>query len=103
MPTLFEPARFFRQHDRYAVADRIGELGLTRNQFVAFGVIFERPLCQRADENFQQFRMDAIRRRFGRRDGGDEGLTFISIWSLFIVLLWCNEMLTSLYYHLVKS
>src|SRR5262249_53357717 len=70
--SLFEPTRFFRQHDGDAVTDRIGELGLARNQFVTLSVVFERPLRQRADENFQQFRIDAIRRPFGGRDGGHE-------------------------------
>src|SRR5262249_57116277 len=54
-----EPARFFRQHDRDAGADRIGELGGARDQLLFLRVVFERALGQRADQNFQELRIDA--------------------------------------------
>src|SRR6202048_2473566 len=46
--------RLFRQHDRDAVADRIGELGRARDQLLLRGVELERPLGQRTDQDLQQ-------------------------------------------------
>src|SRR5579875_474759 len=66
----FQPARFLRQHDRNHVANGIGKLGLARDQLLPFGVVFERALRQRTDENLQQFRIDAARGTFGGRRGG---------------------------------
>src|SRR5262245_56645189 len=62
---LFKPARFFRQHDRNAIADRIGELGLARDQLLLIGVVFKRSFGDRTYENFQQFRIDAVGGSFG--------------------------------------
>src|SRR4029077_10932588 len=41
---LVQPPGFLGQHDRDAVADRIGELGRARDQFLLLGVIFQPPL-----------------------------------------------------------
>src|SRR6185295_9078265 len=49
-----DTARLLRQHDRDAVADRVGELGRTRDQFLLLRVVFERRLGQRTDQDFQQ-------------------------------------------------
>src|SRR2546423_15524517 len=56
---LIQLARLFGQHDRNAVADRIGELGGARDQLLLLAVIFERPLGEWAHEDFEQFRIDA--------------------------------------------
>src|SRR6516164_8071924 len=64
---LFEPAGFFRQHDGDAVADRIGELGGARNQFLLLGIIFERALGERADQNFEELTVDGAGGAVGRR------------------------------------
>src|ERR1041384_2367548 len=56
---LVQPSRLFGQHDRNAVADRVGELGGARDQLLALAVVFERPLGERADENFEKLRVDA--------------------------------------------
>src|SRR5262249_33367848 len=61
-----QPARFFRQHDRDAGADRIGELGGARDQLLFLRVVFERALGQRADQNFQELRIDAAGGALGR-------------------------------------
>jgi len=55
-------ARFLGQHDRDAVADRIGELGGARNQLLPGGVVFEPALGQRANQNFEQLWIDAAGR-----------------------------------------
>src|SRR6185312_12768583 len=60
----------FRQHDRNAVADREGELGAARDQLLPVGVVFERPLGQRADQDFQQLRIDRAGGRPVWRGGG---------------------------------
>src|SRR5262249_30732290 len=52
-------ACLFGEHDRNAVADRIGELGGARDQLLSLGVVFERALGERADEDFEQFGIDA--------------------------------------------
>src|ERR1700722_10408376 len=56
----------FRQHDRDAVADRIGELGRARDQFLLRGVVLERPLGQRTDQYLQQLGIDGVFEAFGR-------------------------------------
>src|SRR5262249_50330916 len=61
-----EPPRFFRQHDRDAVADRIGELGGTRDQLLLLRVIFQRRLGDRAHQDFEQLRVDAVGGPVGR-------------------------------------
>src|SRR5262245_35042194 len=67
-----QPARFFGQHDRDAGADRIGELGGARDQLLLLRVVFERALGQRADQNFQELRIDAAGGALGR--GGHDAL-----------------------------
>src|SRR5437660_10906993 len=65
-----QPARFFGQHDRDAVADRIGELGGARDQLLLLRIVFERALGQRADQNFQELRIDAAGGALGRGGHG---------------------------------
>src|SRR6185369_12097149 len=60
-----QPPRFLGQHDRNAVADRIGELGGARDQFLLLAVVFERALGQRAHENFEKLRIDTGGGTFG--------------------------------------
>src|SRR5215213_4503371 len=60
-----EPPRLFRQHDRDAVADWVGELGRARDQLLLLCVILERALGQRADQDFQKLRIDAASGTFG--------------------------------------
>src|SRR5215468_11110607 len=50
--------RLVDEHDRDPVADRIGEPSLLADQLLGSTVITQRPLCQWADENFQQLRVD---------------------------------------------
>src|SRR5882757_7600844 len=64
--------RLFRQHDRDAVADRIGEFGGARDQFLLRRVEFQWTLGQRTDQDFQQFWIDGAFKAFGR--GGHVGL-----------------------------
>src|SRR5262249_22768654 len=68
--TSIQPARLFRQHDRNAGADGISKLGRARDQLLLLRIIFERPLCQWADQNFQELRIDAAGGTVGR--GGDD-------------------------------
>src|SRR5262249_38714829 len=51
--------RFFRQHDRDAVADRIGELGGAGYQFLLVRIVFERAFGDRANENLEELRVHA--------------------------------------------
>src|SRR5260221_9098556 len=46
------------EHDRDAVADRVGELGGAADQLLALGVIFERRLGERADQDLEELRID---------------------------------------------
>src|ERR1700686_5759379 len=55
-----QPAGFLGQHDRDAAADRISELGRTRDQLLLLGVIFQRTLGQRTDQDFKKLRIDGI-------------------------------------------
>ena len=55
MGGLFKLPRFIHQHDRNAVPDGIGELCAARDKLLLFRIIFQRPLGQGADEDFQQF------------------------------------------------
>src|SRR5262249_49634177 len=55
---LFQRTRFLRQHDRDAVADRIGQFCRAGNQLLLLRVVFQRALGQRADEDFQKFWVD---------------------------------------------
>src|ERR1700692_1157775 len=74
-PRSIERTRLLGQHDRNAVADRIGELGRARDQFLLVLVVFERALCQRADQDLEQLGIDAAGRAIGRC-GGHAGLHF---------------------------
>src|SRR5262245_59882650 len=60
-----QPARFLGQHDRDAGADGISELGRARDQLLLLGVVFQRTLGQRADQDFKQLGVDAVGRTFG--------------------------------------
>src|SRR6516162_11429781 len=46
------------QHDRDAVADRIGEPGLLADQLLGFAVVAQRRLRQRTDQDLEQPRVD---------------------------------------------
>src|SRR5229473_7009570 len=58
--------RLFRQHDRDAVADRIGEFCRTRDQLLLGGVKLERTFGQRTDQDFQQLWIDGAFEALGR-------------------------------------
>src|SRR5580692_7895404 len=62
-----QPPRFIGQHDRDAVADRIGELGRARDQLLFLRVIFQRTLGQRTDQDFKKFWIDGSGGRRGHR------------------------------------
>src|ERR1700688_3775224 len=64
-----DPAGFLGQHDRDAVADRIGQLGGARDQLLLLRVVFERALGQRADQDFKQLRIDTVGGTVGGRRG----------------------------------
>src|SRR3981189_1707009 len=55
---ITQGARLVDQHDRDAVADRIGEPRLLADQLLRRAVIAQRPLGQWADQDLQQFRID---------------------------------------------
>src|SRR6516164_7018494 len=55
-----DPPRLLGQHDRNAVTDRISEFGRARDQFLFRRVIFERRFGQWADQDFEQFGIDAL-------------------------------------------
>src|ERR1700686_374990 len=65
-PLSLDLPRLFRQHDRDAVADRIGEFCGTRDQFLPHGVEFKRTLGHRTDQNFQKLWIDGAIKAFGR-------------------------------------
>ncbi len=48
LPSIRQRARLFRQHDRDAVADRVGELGGAADQLLPGGIVFQGALGQRA-------------------------------------------------------
>src|SRR5205085_717315 len=52
-----------------AIADRVGELGRARDQLLLLGIVFERTLGQRADQDFQEFWIDAAGGTVGGRGG----------------------------------
>src|SRR4029450_3922981 len=56
----------FRQHDRDAVTDRVGEFCRTRDQFLLCRIEFQRALGQRADQDFQKLWIDGAFKAFGR-------------------------------------
>src|SRR5215208_4034777 len=66
-----EPPRLFRQHDRDAVADRIGKLGRARDQLLLLGIVLQRTFGQWTDQDFQQLRIDAANGTVGGRGGHD--------------------------------
>src|SRR5205814_4186523 len=55
---LAQGARLVDQHDRDAIADRIGEPGLLADQFLRGAIIAQRPLGQGTDQDFQQLGVD---------------------------------------------
>src|SRR3954447_16645689 len=58
--------RLFRQHDRNAVADRVGELGGARDQFLPGRIEFKGALGHRTDQDLQQLWIDGAVEAFGR-------------------------------------
>src|SRR6187401_2713005 len=62
---LIQPPRFFGQHDRNAVADRIGELGGAGDQLLLLAVVFEGALGERAHQDFEKLWIDATGGTFG--------------------------------------
>src|ERR1700722_11510411 len=58
--SLFDLPRFLRQHDRNAVADRVGELGGARDELLLLPVVFEWRFGQRTDQDFQELRIDNV-------------------------------------------
>src|SRR5579859_1434508 len=59
--------RLFLQHDRNAVADRIGELGRMRDQFVVLLIPDQRLLGLGTDQDLQQLGIRLLVRTVGRR------------------------------------
>ena len=57
IPANVDFPRFFRQHDRNALANRIGKPGGFADQLLRFAVIDERLFRHRADQNLQQCRI----------------------------------------------
>ena len=57
-PSLLQLARLLGQHDRNAVAHRIGQARLAADQLAGLAVILQRSLGQRTDQDFQQPRID---------------------------------------------
>src|SRR5215472_8497150 len=53
-----QPPCLVDQHDRDAVADRVGEPGLLADQLLGFAVIAQRRLAQRTDQDLEQPRVD---------------------------------------------
>src|SRR5262249_38847818 len=53
-----QPARLVDQHDRDAVADRVGEARLLADQLLSFAVVAQWSLGQRTDEDLQQPRVN---------------------------------------------
>src|SRR5207248_2173075 len=51
-------ARLIDQHDRDAVADRVGEPRFLADQLLRGAIIAQRSFGQRADQNLQQLRID---------------------------------------------
>src|SRR5215510_13377488 len=64
-PWSIQPARFLRKHDRDAGADRIGELSRARDQLLLLGIVFQRTLGQRADQDFEELGVDIAGGTFG--------------------------------------
>src|SRR5262245_44207822 len=62
---LIKPPRFLGQHDRNAVADRVGELGGSGDQLLLLAVVFEGALGEWAHQDFEELRIDAAGGTFG--------------------------------------
>src|SRR5262249_35387470 len=60
-----ERPRLVGEHDRDTVTDRVGELGGAADQLLALGVVFERRLGERTDQDLEKLRVDDA----GRADG----------------------------------
>src|SRR3954468_5672980 len=76
-----QPPRLFGQHDRNAVADRIGELGGTRDQLLLLAVVFQGALGERANQDFEQLGIDAAGGTVGCHDGFRVGRADLSTTS----------------------
>ena len=66
--------RLVHQHDRDAVADRIGQPGFLADQLLRGAIIAQRPLGQRTNQDFEKFRIDIggiFHRRSVRLDAGE--------------------------------
>src|SRR5690606_16775637 len=57
---LVQGARLVDQHERNAVADRIGEARLLAEQLLARAVVAQRPLGQRTDQKVEELGVDRI-------------------------------------------
>src|SRR6516162_4515320 len=55
-----QPPRLIDQHDRDAVADRVGEPRLLADQLLRFAVVAQRPLGQRTDQDLEQTWVDFV-------------------------------------------
>src|SRR3984893_8749537 len=81
----------FRQHDRNAVADRVGEFCGTRDQFVPRCVKLQRTLGHRTPQDFQQFGIDGAFEAFGR--GGHALVSAFYIMSVAYSMQRCSRAL----------
>src|SRR6185312_13007247 len=66
MGGLLDFPRFLRKHDRNAVPNGISEFGRARDQLLLCGVVLQRTLGHRTDQDFEQFGIDGVFRAFGR-------------------------------------
>ena len=58
--------RLFRQHDRHAVADGVGEAGLAADQLGLGAVVVEGAAGDGADQDFQQARINLVQAQANR-------------------------------------
>src|SRR3546814_966123 len=58
--SVVQLAGFVDQHDRDAITDRIGKARLAADQFLRLGIVFQRPLGQRTDQDLQQLGIDGV-------------------------------------------
>src|SRR5262249_8584847 len=83
------------QHDRDAVADRVGELGGARDQLLSLRVVFKRALGQGADQNLEQLGVDAAGGAFGGRHwwlGSSAGArSAAGAWAARQAAGWCRD------------
>src|SRR4029078_1675122 len=80
MTASIQPPRFLGQHDRDAIADRIGELGGARDQLLLVAVAFQRTLGDGADQHLEQLRIDAAGGAVGRRVGHGALQSTVTLW-----------------------